>query len=79
MSDILKVITVYRIPKYPISEGEISKSIPKTSQKIRLSVFFDSENDNHHAEFAEDAPREVVVKALIMLAERIRNKGTHEK
>ena len=43
--------------------------------KIRLSVFFDYQNDNHHVQFPEGADRWEVINALEKLKSLISNQG----
>ena len=43
--------------------------------KIRLSVFFDYQNDNHHVQFSEGADRRTVINALENLISLISNQG----
>lgn len=59
--------TVLRLDKY----GDRANGAIEKGNRIRISAFFDYEEDNHYHEFPEGSPRRVVVHALRRLADRI--------
>ena len=44
--------------------------------KLRFSVYFDYEKDNHHVQFPERAERHIVATLLRELSDRIMGVGT---
>jgi len=52
---------------------------PYAKRKIRLSIYFDDFQDNHHIEFPVEITREEFLRLLVNLHGRIRSSGEPDK